>query len=523
MLNKLKNIDIKKLLWIGYGILFLGFLATRLWRITTIPHGLHVDEAAMGYSAWCLANYGVDRYLSSWPVYLINFNGGQSALYCYLCAGLFKLFGFSVLLLRLPAVIFSFLTLIFGMLLVKKIFPDKPVLTLITGGLIVICPYFIMASRFGLDCNLMLGASTVFLYCFTCAMESEKYRWYVLAGIVGGITLYTYAISYLALPVFLLLALIYTIWVRRFSFLNWVSMAIPMGFLAFPLILEQYINAFDKEEIRLGIFTVTKLFGYRSSEIGLFKWKNFCVAVSKIFLGDWDWMFYNSIPGLPNLYYVTIPLVLCGLVSALLIMGKTLKRREFSPASYILIWFLVMLLVVSSITGPNVNKVNGIFFSVVFLAVEGVHLLLKTKKRWGQIIVALVGGVYFVCFIRFSTYYYLGGYSTDYRPLALFDVMFPEAISFLEEHPQYMNEGTYLTGESVFLAISSLMSPYDLRIDESTVDLCDYYHCGLPATPEDGYNYILPDFYVEYSQQLRDRGYTEIRYVNYSLFYQEDY
>ena len=245
MLNKLKNNYQQIFLWLCYGMLFLGFLATRLWRITTIPHGLHIDEAAIAYDAWSLANYGVDRHLISWPVYLINFGGGQNVLYCYLCAGLFKLFGFSVWLLRLPAVIFSFLTFVFGMLLVKKIFPDKPVLTFITGGLIVICPYFIMASRFGLESNLMLGASTVFLYCFTCAMESEKYRWYVLAGVVGGITLYTYAISYLALPVFLLLALIYVIWVRRFSFLRWASMAIPMGFLAFPLILEQYVNSFD--------------------------------------------------------------------------------------------------------------------------------------------------------------------------------------------------------------------------------------------------------------------------------------
>ena len=128
-----------------------------------------------------------------------------------------------------------------------------------------------------------------------------------------------------------------------------------------------------------------------------------------------------------------------------------------------------------------------------------------------------------MCFIYFSTYYYLGGYTTDYRPLPLFDIIIPEAISFLEEHPQYMNKGIYLPGNAVYFAVSSLVSPYDLRIDESTVDLCDYYHCSLPQILEDGYNYVVQDFYVEYAQQLHDSGYTEISYGVYSLFYQEDY
>lgn len=523
MINKFKSID--KKIWHCFFVaaLLLGFLATRLWRVTTIPQGLHVDEAAIAYDAWSLANYGVDRHLKSWPVYLINFGGGQNVLYCYLCAGLFKLFGFSVLLLRLPAIFFSFLTLIFGMMLVKKVLSNNFALVLITGGLLVICPYFIMAGRFGLESNLMLGASTVFLYCFICAMESGKYSWYILAGITGGVTLYTYAISYLVLPVFLLSALIYSICVRRFSFIKWVGMGIPMFFLAFPLLLEQYINAFDQNEIRLGIFTVTRLSTYRSSEIGYFQWQNFCKVLYKVFVGDWEWMFYNSIPGFPNLYYVTIPLVMAGAVNVLFNFWKTLRKREFSVASFVLIWFFAILLVGSSIWEPNVNKLNGIFFSVIFLTVEGIDLLLKAKRYWGQIAVGICGVLYFAGFIRFSTYYYLGGYSTEYRPLPLFAFKMSEAISFLEEHPQFWHNGTYLSENAVFLAVSSLMSPYDLAIDESAVDICDYYHCGLPEVIEDGYNYIVQDYHAEYAQQLRDCGYTEIRYAGYSLFYQEEW
>lgn len=51
-------------------LLLCVFAITRLWRILTIPSGFHLDEAGMAYDAWCLSQYGVDRYLKSFPVYL---------------------------------------------------------------------------------------------------------------------------------------------------------------------------------------------------------------------------------------------------------------------------------------------------------------------------------------------------------------------------------------------------------------------------------------------------------------------
>lgn len=192
----------EKKLNVFFFALIVLFGITRLWNLAELPYGLHMDEVSMAYSSWTLAEYGVDRYLNSWPVYVPNFFGGQSAMYVYLCAALFKLFGYHVGLVRLPAVLFSFLNFIFGMLIVRKIFPQNDIIPLVVGGLIVICPYFIMAGRFGLDCNLMLGMSTVFLYCFVRAIEGAKIHQYILAGVMGGLVLYTYALSYIALRFF---------------------------------------------------------------------------------------------------------------------------------------------------------------------------------------------------------------------------------------------------------------------------------------------------------------------------------
>ena len=506
-----------------YGILtvllFLLFLVTRLWRVTTIPSGLHVDEAGMAYDAWCLANYGVDRYLKSWPVYLINFGGGQSAMYCYLCAGLFKLFGYHVLLIRLPGIFFSFLTFLFGMLLVRKLYPQNKYLSLIAGGLITICPYFIMAGRIGLDCNLMLGMSTVFLYCFICAVENGKYHWYAIAGLTGGLVLYTYAISYLALPLFLLLNLGYLLWVKRFSFTRWLVMAVPMGGLAFPLLLEQYINAFDLEEIRLGIFTVTKMATYRASEIEGFHRAYFKQALYSIFSSDP--LRYNSIPNFRVLYYLTPSMVILGLVYLLMFFWKTIKKREYSPLIYPFFWFVVLLAIESCLIS-NCNKINGIFFSVIFLAVSGVQFILRWGKRYAKVILLCCFILYGIEFARFGTYYYLGSYTADNYPLNYFDIIVPEAVEFLEENPQYQNKGTYLAESPVYLALSLRESPYDMRLDEGGDVFFAYYHCNTSFVAIDqDYNYIVRDIYVDYATQLRIMGYTEIPYAGYSLFYQE--
>ena len=68
------------------------------------------------HDAYCIANYGTDRYGNSNPVYMINYGGGQSALYTYLAAILIKVFGYSLTVIRIPALVFSIIYLIFAFL-----------------------------------------------------------------------------------------------------------------------------------------------------------------------------------------------------------------------------------------------------------------------------------------------------------------------------------------------------------------------------------------------------------------------
>lgn len=86
-----------------YCLMFGIALLMHFFKLSEVPYGLHVDEAGITYDAYCLANYSVDLYLNRFPVYLINFGGGQSALNAYLVAALIKLTGdINPWIIRLP-------------------------------------------------------------------------------------------------------------------------------------------------------------------------------------------------------------------------------------------------------------------------------------------------------------------------------------------------------------------------------------------------------------------------------------
>ncbi len=499
-------------------IMGICFAVTRFWQLDKLPAGMHLDEAGMAYDALSLANYGVDRYLKSWPVYLTNFGVGQSSLYAFLCAGLFKLFGYSIWLVRLPGVLFSFLTMVFGIKIAKRIWPGKKVMPLLAGAMVTFCPYFIMGSRFGLDCNLMLGASTVFLYFLLTAFETGDTWRYVVSGITGGILLYTYVLSYIILPLFLIFCLFYVIAARRFSLKKWICMAIPMGVLAFPLILVQLVNLFQWEEMQIGPFTITRLPWYRASEIGWFQWKYFVSAIKHVFVGD-DYLF-DSIPGIWNLYAITVILFVIGMVSAFERLFRAVRKREFSSLALPLLWFLAELFFESHIK-TSTYTINGIFLVTALLAVEGIHVLCRKAAKWKPLLLLGICGIYALCFLRFGVFYYSGEYTEKTYPLHYFGITFSEGIDFIEGDEVLREKLTFVSEVGIFYALSKQLPPDEFGLSGDQSIHWNQYWFGSLQEISDEYNYLMCDGYEDYREELRQAGFSEQRYDNYSVFYKK--
>lgn len=501
-----------------WSVILTLFGITRLLYLTDLPAGYHIDEAGMAYDAWSLAQYGVDRYLKPWPVYLVNFGGGQNALYTFLCAFLFKIFGWHTILIRVPAVLFSMLTVIFGVKIARKIYSKDSYLPYAAGALAVICPYFILAGRLGLESNLMLGMSTVFLYFFLDAMENGKYKSYVLAGVMGGLVLYTYALSYVILPLFLLLSLLYCAWVRRLEWKKWLVMAVPLAILAAPLIAVQVINMFDLPEMRWGIFTITKLETYRADELSRFQSIYFKQAWNSIFSGDP--LPYNSIYGMANLYEKTSALFILGLACILAKTVLSVKNKKWIPSCFVLFWFLSVVFLGSHIIS-NVNKLNSIFFSVILIAVEGIWVLWQVRGWTAKGICCFWVLIYAWGFLRFGQYYYGGTYTLNNPQMIYFDILVEEGINYIEAHPQLRDRVTYMDEHGIYYALSTRLSPYELRIGEREDDRYGNYVWGQLDLIDAACNYIVRHTYTEYMEELRQTGFREIDYGAYSLFFTE--
>lgn len=179
-------------------LLILGILLRTIF-LDSVPQGINVDEAGMAYDAYCLANYGVDRQLNHNPVYLNNFGTGQSALYAYITSIFIKIFGVNIITIRLASVILGIMITIFAYLIGAKLKNRKT--GLLFMALVVIFPWHIMSSRWGLDCNLMAGMIFISIYMLIC---SDKWIKYLITGILFGLTLYTYAMAHMAVVVLII-------------------------------------------------------------------------------------------------------------------------------------------------------------------------------------------------------------------------------------------------------------------------------------------------------------------------------
>lgn len=176
-------------------IICIIFTCTLFFKLGDIPRGVHVDEAGMAYDAISLAENGTDRYLNKFPVYLINFGGGQSALYAYLTAILIKVFGYSQILIRFPSVILSIVGLIFLYKMLKENESYKE--ALLISFIYAISPWNIMRSRWGLDAYLLASMLIISLYSFINAVNSKKnYRFVISRNFVWTYFIYIYIVIY---------------------------------------------------------------------------------------------------------------------------------------------------------------------------------------------------------------------------------------------------------------------------------------------------------------------------------------
>lgn len=399
--------DLRNISRSAYAVLM--FLLTGLftfllfYRVTEVPLPYHVDEASVAYDASSIVRYHCDRHLYRFPLLFKSFGGaGQNALYTYLAAIMIRLFGRSILSVRLPAIVLSIISAVIFSLLLRKTWGSVP--SLISLFFFCILPFSIMHSRWALESYLLFPMLIISCTVFYCAVTREKTVLFFLSGCLFGITLYSYGISYMLLPLFLGISVIYLLVIKKITLGNLLAMACPLFLLAVPLMLMLAINFGFIGEIRTRYFSIPKLPEFRAGDVSLqYILESLSFTDKNLFYRFFcnDFLVYNVIPEYGTMYYLSIPLILFGFIACLKRCLKDLREKRFSLDLLMMNLFITVYLVCLTITSPNVNRLNGLYLSVIYFLVLAAAEILRKNR-----IAAAAGAVLYLLVFCFFIHTY---------------------------------------------------------------------------------------------------------------------
>jgi len=138
-------------------LIFFLFAFIRIYKLTTVPHGFHRDEAYTGYNAFSILKTGKDEWGKRFPIFSRSFGDYPPALILYFTAPFVFLFGLNEFGVRISTVVFSVINFCLIGFILKKLKFDKKLIMIILG-LIAISPWEITQVR-GANGDLILGIS----------------------------------------------------------------------------------------------------------------------------------------------------------------------------------------------------------------------------------------------------------------------------------------------------------------------------------------------------------------------------
>lgn len=453
-IGKKKIVDeeskIDNLLSLNYKQIFLVFLlliiVSRIYKFGALPAYIGCDEAGAAYDAYCLANWGVDRYLNKLPVYLVNFGGGQSALYAYIDVIFIKLFGTNIISYRLPELIFFIASIVVSYILINK-FKDKKT-ALLFAFLIIICPWHIEASREGLDCNLLAPMFMLDLLLLSIAQDTGKSYMYLISGLSIGITLYTYSLSYLLIPVFLVIYCSYMLAIKKINLKQIVLLGIPTFILALPLIYMILLNKGIVTKTDFGIFTIPKMFFWRQGEIQL----------SNIYKYGWsslETVFFSD----NGLYFIEVPFFLIGCYASLKETIKSFQTKTFNITALIFMSLIVMTFTNLTVTIGTLNRGNILFIPILYITSVGMIYLTKNSVK-----ITILNVVFLMLlFINYEIMYFI---PKDYSGEPFRDNEISNITQNIEANSDNKDAEKYIITNYkaepyIYTLIANKISPYD--------------------------------------------------------------
>jgi 4-amino-4-deoxy-L-arabinose transferase-like glycosyltransferase len=360
-----------------FAFVLVLFLITRIYKIAEIPASVYWDEASIGYNAYSIATDLKDEWGVTLPIHFRAFGEFKLPVYIYSTAILVKAIGLNAYAVRLPAVFYSFGTLIVVYLLTKKI-TRREGLAILSVFILTVSPWFFIFSRTGYEATAGLFFFLLGTYLF---LLLRKNKVYLLAAILSFIfSFYSYNSFRIIIPIWLVLLFVY-----KFREIINKDNRLILGF-SLVLFLLSLVPVYRLYKFDAG--------GVRFAEVQITSGRQFVTNYFSHFSPDFliltgDSNPRSQIPGHGELYFLDIPLIILGLIAIV----KSKKVLFYLPLAALLLAPIPAALTKES---PHALRALLAAPSLAMISAFGVGFLGEKFKKYGvAIILIVIAGYYF--------------------------------------------------------------------------------------------------------------------------------
>ena len=360
-------------------LILIAGVALRVWDFGSIPGGVNQDGAMAAVDAKALADYGTDRFGTWLPCHLYAWGYGQmSSLMSYLMVPFVKLFGLSVVTMRIPSLLCSIAGGVFFWLFVRDVFGERA--GLIAALIVTINPWHLLQSRWALDCNLLPHFFMGGLYFLNRGLM-EKKRFLYISMIFFGLCMYCYGITIYTVPLFLVVVCVFYMIKKRVTPRDAVVCVLVYMLIAWPFILTMAVNFFGWDTIELPFVTIQHFTAsVRAGDILFFSDAPFeqLIANFKSLLNvtllqkkDLPW---NDMDGFGTVYLFSMPFAALGL------FGFFKEKR--ADNKWLALFALLTGIWVGLVTnGVNVNRINIIYYAELMFIALGIYYAVRSLPK----------------------------------------------------------------------------------------------------------------------------------------------
>lgn len=410
--------------WIILAIILLFASLIRLYDLSSIPLGFHIDEASLGYNGYSLLLTGKDENNNILPLYIDMFGDNRPSGYHYLTVLPIKFLGLNEFSTRLPGALFG-IFIIFPVYFLSQVLFKKQTISLLAAFLVAIAPWSVVLSRASAETIVSLFWIVSGFTLIIAGLEKKTPIYFFAGAISLSLSFFFYHTPRVFVPLLFLcfIIVLFPVWSKFsknvkvslvFSFIIVCLISFTLVFLikggtgrfsqvnifnapGTQLILEEQIRE-DGNSVSQFItrYTHNKITNYSLAFVS-----NYLEYFSGQFLfiqgGFPNWY---KVPGMGLLYLVELPFIIVGIFY--LFFSKDIFHRL--PLVWLLVAPVVAAITVDDI--PNLQRVIVMFPILALVAAFGiVKIKDKYSGKFSKLFIAI-----FAIFLFYNFSYFLHQY-----------------------------------------------------------------------------------------------------------------